>query len=58
MDIDNIQAENTEELLSQEKPMYLFVPVDRYGDNEEDAEPLKDLGMNHWGLSTRSFCPL
>lgn len=50
MDIESIQAENTEGLLTQEeeeeeKPMYLFVPVDRYGDNEEDAEPLKDLGM-------------
>ena len=26
-------------------PMYTFTPVDRYGDNKEEAEPLQDLGM-------------
>ncbi len=27
------------------KPVYLFIPVDRYGDNALSAEPLKDLGI-------------
>ena len=27
------------------KPMYVFTPVDRYGDNKEEIEPLQDLGM-------------
>ena len=25
-------------------PMYMFTPVDRYGDNKEETEPLQDLG--------------
>ena len=25
-------------------PMYTFTPVDRYGDNKEQTEPLQDLG--------------
>ena len=27
------------------KPMYVFVPVDRFGDNKQETEPLKDLGV-------------
>jgi hypothetical protein len=26
-------------------PMYTFTPVDRYGDNKGEAEPLQDLGL-------------
>ena len=26
-------------------PMYTFTPVDRYGDNKGEMEPLQDLGM-------------
>ena len=26
-------------------PMYTFTPVDRYGDNKEQTEPLQDLGI-------------
>ena len=29
---------------SPSKHMYSFVPVDRYGDNKEDAQPINDLG--------------
>jgi hypothetical protein len=29
-------------------PMYTFTPVDRYGDNNGEAEPLQDLGMYHY----------
>ena len=28
----------------KEMPMYTFTPVDRYGDNKEQTEPLQDLG--------------
>ena len=35
----------------KELPMYTFTPVDRYGDNKEEMEPLQDLGTRMTTMS-------
>ena len=37
-------GESEEGVASGSSPMYSFVPVDRFGDNKEEAQPLEDRG--------------
>ena len=31
--------------VQETRPMYVFTPVDRYGDNKEETKPLEDHGI-------------
>ena len=35
-----------DEATEKTRPMYVFTPVDRYGDNKEETKPLEDLGKS------------
>ena len=35
-----------DEASEKTRPMYVFTPVDRYGDNKEETKPLEDLGIS------------
>ena len=56
----SIQGENTDNGTSiqskntKKRPMYVFVPVDRYGDNKVEKEPLVDLGEVKYGFTSTS----
>lgn len=43
-----VSSEGSEAREEEKKPpMYMFTPVDRYGDNKEETKPLQDLGRKY-----------